>query len=141
MAQLSCSGRRWNWKDSSEMPKERSWFQITFSRLSRNRLAMVSLVILIFLVLCAVLAPIIAPYDRFEMDFSVRLTGPTASHWFGTDESGRDLLSRILWGARISLGIAFIAVLIGMIIGIPWGMIAAYRGGAIDDVLMRICAR
>lgn len=125
--------------DSSSMPKSRSWTQETLTRLFRHRLATISLVIMLVLILGAVLAPVISPYDRLEMDFSVRLQGPTSSHWLGTDESGRDLFTRILWGGRISMGIAIMAVLIGMLVGVPWGMIAAYKGGVTDDVLMRIC--
>ena len=119
--------------------KQRSWLQETLTRLFRYRLSSISLAILVILILAAIFAPLIAPYDRFEMDFSVRLRGPMLGHWLGTDESGRDLLSRIIWGGRITLGVAILAVVIASGVGIPWGMIAAQKGGVIDDVLMRIC--
>jgi len=119
--------------------KQRSWLQETLTRLFRYRLSSISLAILVILTLAAIFAPLIAPYDRFEMDFSVRLRGPMLGHWLGTDESGRDLLSRIIWGGRITLGVAILAVVIASGVGIPWGMIAAQKGGVIDDVLMRIC--
>lgn len=139
MAQVELQRKITLLNDSSGEVKSKSWFQETLARLFRHRLSTVSLVIMLILILGAMLAPVISPYDRFAMDFSVRLQGPTPGHWLGTDESGRDLLTRILWGGRISMGIAILAVLIGMLIGIPWGMVAAYRGGTVDDVLMRIC--
>jgi peptide/nickel transport system permease protein len=126
-------------KDKKKEIKQKSLLQETLTRLFRYRLSIVSLVILVILVLAAIFAPLIAPYDRFKMDFSVRLQGPIVGHWLGTDESGRDLLSRIIWGGRITLGVAILAVIIASGVGIPWGMIAAQKGGAIDDLLMRIC--
>ena len=125
--------------DSLSEIKSRSWLQDTLTRLFRYRLSSISLVILLVLILAAIFAPLISPYDRFEMDFSVRLRGPMLGHWLGTDESGRDLLTRIMWGGRITLGVAILAVLIASGVGIPWGMVAAQKGGVIDDVLMRIC--
>ncbi len=119
--------------------KQRSWLEETLTRLFRYRLSSISLAILVVLTLAAIFAPLISPYDRFEMDFSVRLRGPMLGHWLGTDESGRDLLSRIIWGGRITLGVAILAVVIASGVGIPWGMIAAHKGGVVDDVLMRIC--
>ena len=111
----------------------------TFSRLLGHRLGLLSLIILLLLVITALLAPWIAPYDRFKMDFQARLQPPSLEHWMGTDEAGRDLFSRILWGGRISLAVAAASVILSLVIGLPWGIIAAYRGGWVDDVLMRIC--
>lgn len=115
------------------------WWAETFSRLIAHRLSAVALVLLLVLVLSAALAPWIAPYDRFKMDFKALLQTPSAAHWLGTDEAGRDLLSRIMWGGRISMMVALAAVLLSSLLGVPWGMLAAYRGGWLDDVLMRIC--
>ena len=78
-------------------------------------------------------------YGRDSIDTTISYQAPSAKHWLGTDESGRDLLSRIIWGGRITLGVAILAVVIASGVGIPWGMIAAQKGGVIDDVLMRIC--
>lgn len=116
-----------------------SWRRETFSRLLANPIATIALIILLLLVLGAILAPWLATHDPFKMDFKTRFGGPSAAHWLGTDEAGRDLYSRILWGARISLFVAFASVMLSLVIGLPWGIIAAYRGGILDDVLMRIC--
>lgn len=117
----------------------RSLWRETLSRLLGHRLGLISLIILLLLILSALLAPWIAPYDRFKMDFQARLAPPSPQHWMGTDEAGRDLFSRILWGGRISLAVAAAAVVLSLLIGLPWGIIAAYRGGWVDDALMRIC--
>ena len=119
--------------------RHRGWWGETFTRLVHHRLSAIALVVMTLLVLSAILAPLIAPYNRFEMDFTARLQGPSLRHLLGTDETGRDLLSRIMWGGRISLGVALCSVLMSSIIGVPWGMVAAYRGGRVDDTLMRIC--
>lgn len=115
------------------------WWRETFARLIANPLAALAFVVLGVLILSALLAPWLATHDRFKMDFQARLAAPSPAHWAGTDEAGRDLYSRIVWGGRISLFVAFASVLISLAIGLPWGIIAAYRGGIVDDVLMRIC--
>jgi len=119
--------------------RRRGWGRETFARLVSHRLAAVALVILLLLIATALLAPWLSPYDRFKMDFPARLTGPTLAHLMGTDEAGRDLWSRILWGGRISMLVALLSVLLSLVIGLPWGILAAYRGGWIDDALMRVC--
>jgi len=103
-----------------------------------NRTSWVGLII--FLVVCAlaILAPWIAPYDPIDQNILDRLKAPTAEHWFGTDYYGRDTLSRILYGARISITIGLLAISIAMIIGSFIGMIAGYFGGWIDVVIMQI---
>jgi len=106
-------------------------------RLKRNRLAMVgAALILIFLVL-AVFARQIAPYDPIAQDWRSIQQAPSAAHWFGTDELGRDLLSRVIFGARISVTIGVISVSIGLLLGTTIGVLAGYFGGTIDSVLMR----
>jgi peptide/nickel transport system permease protein len=120
------------------MPPSRGWWRETWARLLRHRPSVVAMVILGLLIFGAIFAPFLSPYDRFEMDFAAQLQGPNLQHLLGTDETGRDLFSRLLWGGRISLLVALFAVLISMLIGIPWGMLAAFRGGVVDDVLMRI---
>ncbi len=116
----------------------RGWSE-TAARLLAHRFAAFSLLVLCLLVLGALLAPWISPYDRFKMDFPARLAPPSVQHWMGTDEAGRDLFTRILWGARISLLVAALSVLLSLALGLPWGILAAYRGGWIDDALMRTC--
>jgi peptide/nickel transport system permease protein len=93
---------------------------------------------LLLLVLAAVLAPLIAPYDPNQQDLLVRLQSPGAHHWLGTDDYGRDVLSRLVYGARISLWAALQAVVVALVIGLPLGVVAGYRGGWVSVVLTRI---
>ena len=90
------------------------------------------------IVLAAIFAPLIAPYDPLALNIEDRLTAPGARHWLGTDQGGRDVLSRILFGARASLSVGIGAVLIGALIGVSAGIFAAYKGGLGEQVVMRI---
>lgn len=103
----------------------------------RNRLALVGLGIVLFFVFIAIFAPFIAPYGINEQDLSKRLLPPSADNWFGTDDFGRDILSRIIHGARISLWVGFFSVLGSVIIGALLGLIAGYYGGLIDTIISR----
>ena len=108
-------------------------------RLTRNKAAMLSGFILILLIIAAALAPWITPYGYEEMDFnSMRATPPSSDHLLGTDTAGRDLLTRILYGARVSLLVGFVATGVALIIGVSWGIIAGYAGGKLDQIMMRI---
>ena len=107
-------------------------------RLSRNRAAMFGGFILILLIICAALAPWIAPYSYSYQNLSLGASPPSADHLLGTDVLGRDLLSRILYGARISLLVGFVATGVALIIGVSWGIIAGYIGGRVDSIMMRI---
>lgn len=93
--------------------------------------------IVIVLIGIAILAPLIAPYRFDGMSLLTRLQPPSAQHWFGTDDYGRDVLSRALYGARLSLAIGFGATLISLLIGVPLGLIAGYKRGRLDEWLMR----
>lgn len=107
-------------------------------RFRRHRQAMVGLGLLLFLTLATLLTPILAPFDPDAVNLATgRLLGPSASHWMGTDELGRDILSRVLYGARISLAIGFLAVGIAVTLGTAVGAVAGYAGGRVDTVLMR----
>jgi peptide/nickel transport system permease protein len=90
------------------------------------------------LVLIAIFAPLLSPYDPTVGDVSHGLEAPSAAHWLGTDDQGRDVLSRVLWGSRISLSVASISVLIGLLVGVTVGMTAGYASGWADMVLMRV---
>ncbi|MFS8535358.1 MAG: ABC transporter permease [Limnochordales bacterium] len=107
-------------------------------RLARNRLAMLGLAIIAIFVALAVLAPWIAPHDPLRSSFAKRLQPPSAEHWLGTDELGRDMFSRLLYGARISLRVGLISVAIGIVIGVPLGAISAYYGGWVDLIVQRV---
>jgi peptide/nickel transport system permease protein len=106
-------------------------------RLRRHRLAMLGLGFLCLLVLCAIAADVISPYKPLEQAMVQRLKPPSAAHWLGTDDFGRDILTRIMFGSRISLQIGFVAVGIAGSIGILLGLVSGYFGGWIDNVLMR----
>lgn len=90
------------------------------------------------IVLAAIFAPLIAPYDPLALNIEDRLAAPDMSHWLGTDQGGRDVLSRILFGARASLAVGIGAVLIGALIGVSAGIFAAYKGGLGEQLVMRI---
>ncbi len=110
--------------------------------LRRNKLTFISLLFILLLVLVAIFAPLIVPYPEHVKNMtnaSAKLIGPCKEYWFGTDELGRDIFSRILYGTRISLVASVGAVGLAMLIGIPLGAVAGARGGLIDDIIMRIC--
>jgi peptide/nickel transport system permease protein len=106
-------------------------------RFARHRLALASLVILAILVVIALLATVITPYDPYAQNFDPTM-GPSTQHLLGTDDLGRDEFSRVILGARVSLGISTGAALVAMIIGLIVGAIAGYFGGFLDNVLMRL---
>lgn len=104
----------------------------------RNGTLIAGIVVVGALVLIAVLAPLIAPFDPVKQDLLHTLETPNSTHWLGTDKYGRDVLSRLIWGARVDLRIGFLAVLIPFVIGSALGGIAGYFGGWLDAVIMRI---
>lgn len=104
----------------------------------KNKLAVASAIFLALLILAAVFVPILSPYDPVNGDASIRLKPPSAAHWLGTDEMGRDVLTRLLYGARISLAVGVVPTLISMILGVVLGIIAGYAGGWVDYILMRL---
>src|SRR6185437_7196917 len=95
-------------------------------RFRRNTSGLLGASILLILILAGVLAPLIAPYDPLEQSLFSALHGPSASHLFGTDQFGRDVFSRVLWGARVSLPVGLISVTIACIFGVPLGLVAGY---------------
>lgn len=109
-----------------------------FRRFLRHRLAVLGSVIILLLLLAALFGSALAPYDPMEMAFAERLTGPGAQHIMGTDEFGRDIFSRILHGASVSVQVALIAVSISTIAGVLLGSLAGYFGGWLDEVIMRV---
>ena len=117
--------------------KRKSRFAVVFHQLKKNKQAMGGLVVIILLVALAILAPYIIPYDYDMQDYSCILSGSTKEHWLGTDDLGRDILSRLLYGTRISLSMGVLIVCIGASIGILLGSIAGFYGGRVDNVIMR----
>ena len=103
----------------------------------RWRLVILGSIIICVILFCAIFAPWIAPFSPYDLDYVAMLQGPGATHWLGTDEIGRDILSRIIYGARISMQVAFIAAGIGLVFGAVIGVTAAYFGGIVDLILMR----
>jgi peptide/nickel transport system permease protein len=105
----------------------------------RDPLFVVALVTLTLVALAAAFAPWLAPYDPTQpIDVSAGAQPPSLAHWFGTDPLNRDLLSRVLFGARISLGVSLLAIIVAMLVGTAWGAVAGYAGGWIDAGLMRL---
>ncbi|MEI6202680.1 MAG: ABC transporter permease [Enhydrobacter sp.] len=116
-----------------ENPWARAW-----RRLRRRKGAMVALFVVVFLIAIAVFAPLVAPYDPTLTSFTQVRKPPTWAHWFGTDEVGRDVLSRVIWGARASLSAGLVSVGIAVGAGVPLGLLAGYAGGWVDTILSRI---
>ena len=106
-------------------------------RLKKNRAAVTGGVVLAVMVVLAILTPWIAPYGYEAQNLDLGATPPSAAHWLGTDIFGRDLLTQILFGGRISLAVGFIATAVALVIGVTWGAVAGYVGGRIDSVMMR----
>lgn len=116
-----------------ERPAQRAW-----RRLKQRKSAMLGLGVIVGLILLAVFAPLIAPYDPAQQSWTAVRKPPSWAHWFGTDESGRDLLSRVIYGARASLLAGVVSVSIALTAGVPIGLVAGYRGGWIDALISRI---
>jgi len=107
-------------------------------RLFRRKEAVAGLVVIAAFILLAVLAPWIAPYDPLATSWSLVRKPPSAPHWFGTDDLGRDIMSRVIYGARASLVAGAISVGIALLIGVPFGLLSGYRGGFVDALISRI---
>ena len=115
-----------------------SFYGDSFKQLKKNKIAMFCAGIIIILILIAIFAPLIAPYDPTYQDYSAVLAEPSMAHPFGTDEYGRDILSRIIYGSRVSISIGIVAQVVASLVGVTLGSIAGYYGGKIDSVISRI---
>lgn len=120
--------------------KGRSLWDDAWESLRRNRAAMAAIAIMLTVVLLVLFAPLLSPYSIDSTDWDRISTSPsiTTEHWFGTDDVGRDLFVRTLYGGRISLLVGFAATLVSLVIGIAWGATAGYAGGKIDQFMMRV---
>ena len=116
-----------------ENPWTRAW-----RRLRRRKGAMVALFVVVFLIAIAIMAPLVAPYDPTLTSFTTVRKPPSWAHWFGTDEVGRDVLSRVIWGSRASLSAGLVSVGIAVGAGVPLGLLAGYAGGWVDTILSRV---
>ncbi len=122
--QLDDDGRWSLWRDA-------------LGRLYKNKPAAFSALVLCLMVLAALITPWIAPYGYEVQNLDLGATPPSAAHWLGTDIFGRDLLTQILYGGRISLAVGFVATAVALVIGVSWGAIAGYFGGRVDSIMMR----
>lgn len=122
-----------------DYPQENfSLWKDAWTRLSNNKLALFGLVTLIFFCIIAFLAPWIAPYGYEEQNLILGASPPSYEHWLGTDVFGRDMLTRIMYGGRVSLLVGFIATSVALVIGVSWGAVAGYAGGKLDAFMMRL---
>ena len=115
-----------------------SYLQDVWRRFRQNKMALIALIILTILIVMVLIGPAISGYEFEEVDKAARNMGPSASHWFGTDKLGRDLFARVWQGGRVSILIGLVGALVSAVIGCLYGGIAAYFGGIVDDVMMRI---
>jgi peptide/nickel transport system permease protein len=122
---------------AAELTDDRPWKR-ALRRLVRRRGAMLGLAVVLFFVLLAVFAPLIAPYDPLATNWALVRKPPSWAHWFGTDEIGRDVLTRVIFGARASLLAGVVSVSISIACGVPIGLLSGYVGGFLDGLLMRI---
>lgn len=118
--------------ETFESPARRAWL-----RLRQRKSAMFGFFVIVALALIAVLASQIAPYDPIKQSWTAVRKAPSAQHWFGTDESGRDVLSRVVFGTQASLAAGLVSISIAVGLGVPVGLLAAYRGGFIDTLISR----
>ena len=118
--------------------QESSLFRDALIRLTTNKLSLFSLIYISLLVVVAIITPFIAPYDYAYQDLALGASAPSSDHLLGTDTLGRDLLTRMMYGSRISLMVGFLATSVALVIGVIWGTVAGFSGGKTDAVMMRI---
>lgn len=121
-----------------EAEKGSSLWHDAWLRLRKNRLAVLGGAVLLVLIIVALLTPWIAPYNYETQNLDLGATPPSAAHWLGTDIFGRDVLTQIMYGGRVSLAVGFIATAVALLIGVTWGAIAGYVGGRVDAAMMRL---
>lgn len=137
---ITSNFQKWALNETPSSRRQAAWGRRyrLWLNLKANPLAMFGLIIILAFVLLSLFAPLLAPYDPSVQDLGNRLSAPTAEHWFGTDELGRDILSRILYGGRVTMGMVVAVVILVAPIGLAVGCIAGYYGGIVDTALMRI---
>lgn len=115
-----------------------SLWQDAWMRLQQNRLALLGMGVLVFMIVIALITPWIAPYSYEEQDLVLGAAPPSMQHWLGTDVLGRDMLTRVMYGGRVSLMVGFIATGVALLIGVVYGAVAGYSGGRVDAAMMRL---
>jgi peptide/nickel transport system permease protein len=118
--------------------RRQSFFSDAWRRLKRNRLAMIGLVLIVILFIVAILADVIAPYDPLKQNLRESHLSPSAQHLLGTDRHGRDVLSRLIFGTRISLLVGFLPQFVSLLLAVVLGLVSGYYGGWVDDLIMRL---
>jgi len=123
---------------SPSVARPQGQIALVWRQLRRDRAAILGAVIVLLEVFIAIFAPFVAPHDPLEQSIYDALQPPSGTYWLGTDEVGRDILSRIIYGARISLRVGLIAVGIGSVVGVLLGLLAGYHGGLLDNLILRL---
>lgn len=118
--------------------KKESQLRVFWQRFSKSRVSVAALIVFVLLILSAVFAKVISPYDYGEMIMKDRLLAPCAAHWFGTDNLGRDIFSRIMYGGRYSLSLGVLSVCVSLFFGVILGAVSGFFGGWVDNLIMRI---
>lgn len=124
--------------DAVRPERSESRFIVAARRLLRHRIGMCGLAVIAVILICAAFAPWLAPYDPAEIDYEAMTAAPSWLHLLGTDEIGRDILSRLIYGARVSLEIVFVAIVLSLVAGGGIGLVSGYLGGRIDNIIMRL---
>ena len=121
--------------------KKRSSLGMVWHQLKRNKGAIIGLILILLVIILALCAPLIYDYksDIVKNHVRERMLPPSPEHWFGTDDLGRDILARVIWGARYSLAVGVVAVMFALVVGVTLGAIAGYVGGVFEDIVMRVC--
>ena len=122
----------------SQIGEEEGFWDLIRRMARENKTAVISFAVIVLMILAASLAPFLTPYEENDMDLLHRLSPPSAEHLLGTDEGGRDVLTRLLYGARVSLLIGVVPALLSLVLGSALGVLAGYRGGLTDAIIMRL---
>ncbi|WP_375709444.1 nickel transporter permease [Niallia sp. NCCP-28] len=121
-----------------KIPKRKKWMSIQLMFYRNNQMAYIGAIIILLFFLMAAFAPILSPYDPYKIDLTKTMQPPSMDHWLGTDDKGRDVLSRLIYGSRLTLLVGIASLAFGGAIGTALGMIAGYIGGIADTIIMRI---
>ena len=125
-------------KDEAVVGQSLSYMQDAWRRLKKDKVSMLCLAVVIILIILAVFGPLISKFDYATNNLSNANKTPNGVHWFGTDQLGRDMFVRVMYGARISLSVGFVAAIINLTIGLLYGGFSGYKGGMVDNIMMRI---